>query len=163
MKLGPIVSFTAALVACSILATPAFAQATDEEVAAGVTYLTSTSTSGLTTTVGGIILTVVLVNSGKKKALKWYIRDNAVALKQDVTMGGGATVADVAHLFGAPPEHLETFARALRSRRQQLVALVGTTPIDDERTEEFMETVWEAVADDEALADAVATSFVQGG
>jgi hypothetical protein len=162
MKLGRVVSFVLVLLTCVALASPAAAQ-TDEEIAAGYSALSTTTTSGVVTTVGGIILTVVLVSGNKKSALKRYIRDNAVALKQDITLGGGATVADLGQIFGAPQDQLSGFGRALQARRSTLMELIGTTPIDDPRTDAFIETLWEAVAQNDDLAQAVMEQRMAGG
>lgn len=165
MKLGRFASFALVLLTCSLLAGPAAAQQTEGDILAGVAgvYLAISSTTGLTTTVGGIVLTVVLSNSKKKKAMKWYIRQNTVALKQEVTMGGGTTVADIGQIFGTTPAEYEAFANALKSKRRELVALIGTTPIDKTRTDAFIDTLWEAVATDDRLASAVAQRYVEGG
>ena len=137
------------------LCAPAAAQ-TDEEIAAGYSLLSTTTTGGILTTVGGVVLTVVLVNNSGKKAMKTYIRDNAVALRSDITRGGGVTVADLGQVFGVPEEQLGSFGRAIRGQREALLSLVGPDPIDDKGTEQFIQAVWQAVASDEGLARAVA-------
>jgi hypothetical protein len=164
MKLGRLASFALILLTGSFLAAPASAQ-TEGDVLAGVAglYAISSTSAGLTTTVGGIILTVVLTKNKRKKAMMWYIRQNSVALKQEVTIGGGTTVADIGQLFGTNPGEYEAFANALQTKRRELVALIGTEPIDDVRTEQFVDSLWEAVATDEALASALAERYVEGG
>lgn len=145
---------TAAII-CGFCA-PAAAQS-DEDGATLYGMLSTTTTIGIVITIGGgVLTTVVLLTRDEKNALKTYIRENAVALRGDITRGGGGTVADLAQIFGVPDKHLKAFARAVRTRRDTLLSLIGPDPIDDQRTERFVETVWQALGSDEELAFALA-------
>ena len=130
------------LLACSALAAPASATHVPphEDDGTGTVLLTTVTTGGLVTTVGGIVLTVMVARPDPQ-AMKSYIRHNAVALHEDLTLGAGPTVDDLARAFGVPEAEVGGFGRALRSRRASLVALIGDGDVDDARTARFVKLV----------------------
>lgn len=122
----------------------AFAQnndADDEAVVAGLSAGILTTTSGVTTAAAlpvGIIITVVLVASSDDKAeLENYMRDNAVALHHDLTMGGGDSIRDLAVFFNVPDEEFSEFAAILHQNRSQLSPLLVPNAINNESAHEF--------------------------
>ena len=50
-----------------------------------------------------------------------YMDANAVALSQEITMGGGQTVTDLAGMAGIEPEDRAAFAKVLRAQHAALV------------------------------------------
>lgn len=161
MRLVRKLAMVVVLLGCVGVSAPAAAQS-DEEVTAAWLVL-STTTTGIAGTIGGIVLTIYLVSRDSKSAMKDYLRHNAVAVKRDVTLGGGATVDDIAFIIGVPAEHVPRFAVAVRERRKGLLSELGTTPIDDARTERFLEVLWDAVASETQVADAVMHNRYWGG
>lgn len=150
-----VATLTLSLVFVMATANDAAAQTTSDDEAAAAGLLLTTTIGGVTTTAGGIVLTVVLVNNkddDNKEAMKVYIENNSVALQQDITMGGGDTIDDLAESFGVPASEHAAFGRAMRSRRDVLMDLVDARTVDEERAGEFIEEVYAAMATDERLA-----------
>ncbi|MGM0556555.1 MAG: DUF3015 family protein [Myxococcota bacterium] len=127
---------------------------TSDEEAAAAGLLLTTTIGGITTTIGGVVLTVVLVSKDddNKEAMKLYIQNNGIAMQQDLTMGGGETVDDLAEAFGVSESKHEAFGRALRERREALVDLADARSVDEERAGRFIEEVNAAILADEQLA-----------
>ena len=116
----------------------------------------TTTTTGVATTLigGGIALTVILVsNSSDSSSKEKYIRQNAVALKQDLTVGAGETVQDLAATFQVEDEDRETFARMLRERRDTLVPLTNLEKLDADRADRFFQTIVRGMQARAALRD----------
>lgn len=120
--------------ACTIAARPAAAQTTEPQGEALVLVSSSTTT---TTIVGGVILTVVL--AGKNAGLEHYLRDNAVALRQEISQGGGDTIADLADVFSIELDARARFATMLRRSRDELLPLLEA--VDAEAARRFVEIV----------------------
>lgn len=76
--------------------------------------LSSTTSSTTTAIVGGVVLTVIL-GSNRNRALKQYMEQNAVAIRRDMHLGYGDTLADLAHFFAVEPT---SFARWMWKRRR---------------------------------------------
>lgn len=132
----------AALIAALLtLTAPAVAVAqTDAVTAAEANAVLSSSSSSTTTTiVGGIILTVVL--SRDSSALERYLRDNAVALREEIGHGAGDTVDDLSHIFGVVEENQDRFGRMLRRHRRPILELIDPARLDEVRTKRFVELV----------------------
>lgn len=120
------------------------AQDSSEEEAATTGSLLLTTTTGVATTLigGGIALTIVLANNNDdSSSKKEYIRQNAVALKQDLTIGSGESVRDLAAVFKVGERDYESFARVLRERRDTLVPLTTVDRLDEERAEQFFREI----------------------
>jgi hypothetical protein len=136
-------------------ANDAAAQTTSDEEAAGAALVLTTTIGGITTTIGGIVLTVVLVSKDdddNKEAMKVYIENNGLAMQQDITMGAGGTVDDLAEAFGVPESEHTAFGRALRARQADLVDLTDAREINEERAGEFIEQVNAAILSNDELA-----------
>lgn len=81
-----------------------------------------------------------------------YMRHNAVALQQDMTLGGGRTMHDLAQLAGIAPEHRPAFARAVRRASPQLREILGDGgSFDRARLERFEQALRDAMRQDAAL------------
>jgi hypothetical protein len=104
--------------------------------------LTST-TSTIATSVGATVLVVVLVmRSGNKgddagRAAELYLRQNAVQLAQDLAVGKGPTVTELASAFQLSREDAVRFAELLRRDRKALLELADVERLDPERALAF--------------------------
>ncbi len=121
---------------CTMVAEAAAQEPTQAEANA---LLISSSSTTTTTIVGGVVLTVVLTR--KKSDLQRYLRDNAVAIREDLGRGSGATFRDIAQVFGVADDDLPTFSRMLREHRRQVLDLVDPRTLDLRHTELFAELV----------------------
>ncbi|MFU8807313.1 MAG: hypothetical protein ACNA8W_26120 [Bradymonadaceae bacterium] len=101
----------------------------------------STTTTTTAVTVGGIVLTVVLVMAASRSDVETYIRNNAVALQDDITVGGGDTAQDLAAAFQVPDEHLPLFAAMLRNHREELLPLTDLDQLNEERAGLFIDAI----------------------
>lgn len=75
--------------------------------------------AGVSTTVGVPIL--LTINQNEVSILQSYIGDHEHQLAQDIALGGGETVNDLAQLFGVPQDKRAQFAKALRRERRALM------------------------------------------
>lgn len=116
---------------------------------------TTTTTLGAITLVGGgIALTIVLAsNSGSSSSKKEFIRQNAQALQQDLTVGGGESVQDLAAAFQVEQQDYDTFARMLHERRNELVPLTKVDKLDSERADAFFRKVAQGMQTQPELRD----------
>src|SRR5690554_2969604 len=98
-----------------------------------------TTTTGPTTTVAaGVAITVVLMMGGDNSASnEAYIRQNAVALQQDVTIGAGDSIDDLAAAFQVSEENIPAFAAALHAKRGELLPLTNVGELDAKRADAF--------------------------
>ena len=107
-------------------------------------FSTTSSTSSITDTLLGDIVMV-----------EEYMEDNAVAMAHDISMGGGTTVEDLAAMAGLEPSEHAAFARALRSKRVELVELLDPETIDTRAATEFASIVESALLESDELRGAV--------
>jgi hypothetical protein len=105
----------------------------------------------LTSILGGVSSTLGLTGSIFGQ-VDQYIRDNAVALQQDLQVGGGDTVNDLAQMFSIPPEHHAMFGQILRQHRAQLVPLTANLNPDLDRARAFVTIVVEGMAATDELS-----------
>lgn len=135
-----------------LASTSASAQSMNDNNGEGAGLALLTTTTGITTTVaGGVALTVLLLDSGDSASKETYIRQNALALQQDITVGSGESIEDLAAAFRVSEEHLPAFASAIRSHREQLVPLTHVEKLDAKRAEQFFAIVARAMREKPAL------------
>ena len=84
-------------------------------------------------------------------AAKLYISHNQVALKQDITLGAGQTVEDLARLCGLDPSHDARFGRALRAQRAALLPHLSADEPSDQAILDFLRGVVHAMSHDREL------------
>lgn len=141
------------LLAISILFISATAFAQDynnDDEAAGLTLLSTTT--GLTTTIaGGVALTVLLIDRDGSASKEAYIRQNALALQQDMTIGAGHSIEDLAAVFRISKKNLPAFASAVHSHRDQLFALTHVEKLDEQRADKFFQIIATAMRQDPNL------------
>lgn len=99
-----------------------------EENHIGERLVSSTSPFMLTTTRG-----ITRELKGKGRLLVAYIKNNRVALHQNIALGGGEALIDVARLLDVPQREHVGFARAVRLSRVDLHPLLE----DDARVSEL--------------------------
>lgn len=86
-----------------------------------------------------------------------YMRHNAVALQQDMTLGAGRTLQDLAQLGGIAPAHRGAFARAIRRASPQLRTILGDGEgFDQAALARFDAALRQAMRQDAALRQYVA-------
>lgn len=102
-----------------------------------------TTTTGPTTTVAaGVAITVVLLLSDDGSASREsYLRQNAVALQQDMTVGAGGSIDDLAAAFQVSEENIPAFAAAIHAQRSELMPLTDIGQLDEKRADAFFEMV----------------------
>ena len=130
------------LVLAVSFASPVFAQE-DSEVILGIDsgfWSLSTSSTSSTLATGLTIMTVQGFRNSRASA-DTFVRHNAVALQQDLHLGGGQTTADLAALLGVKDDELLAFQGYLFEHRAELTELLSTP----ELTEELLTSFWEVV------------------
>lgn len=122
----------------------------------------------MTTTTTGVVITVTdtisSTTSSTSEALfgdcehaALYLEHNATALEQEIALGGGESVGDLAKMAGIAPKDEAAFAKLLRSQRRALTPLLTAETIDGEVAAQFSAIVADAMRQDEQLA-----RYVQG-
>lgn len=61
----------------------------------------------------------------QQTAMVVFLRENSVALSQDIATGGGQTLRDLAVMYGLKPEQAQSLGLSLRPRREQLWAILS--------------------------------------
>ena len=123
----------------------------------GSTSTSTTTTSGVLITVGPILTTTLVASSGGKSAqMEQYMRHNATALQQDLNMGGGQTVKDLAQIFMVEPAQEQAFGHILRQHRASLVDLTQVDTLTQDRAGLFISTILGAMKQDTRFHDSVA-------
>lgn len=155
----------AALILLAIGASPALAQddidddtTTSDGGLFGASSSTSTTTAlGVSVTVGPFITTTLVAGGAvKSSALEQYIRHNSAALAQDIQVGGGDTVNDLANLFHIAPAQRHAFGALLRAQRAGIVPLTNPSKLNPERTRAFVQQIFGAMQQDARFASSVA-------
>lgn len=95
--------------------------------------------------------TGALVQGINGQASTEYLRDNAVAVRQDLSMGDGPLMRDLAHMFGMPDEAVRVGA-LLRRERAALGAELGRIERGEADATGFLTVALAALASDPALA-----------
>lgn len=154
----------AATVLLALGASPALAQDTTDDTTSdgglfGASSSTSTTTAlGVSVTVGPFITTTLVAGgAAKTSALEQYIRHNSAALAQDIQVGGGQTVNDLANLFHIAPSQRHAFGAMLRAQRHAIVPLTNPAQLDHARTRAFVQHILGAMQQDDRFAGSVAS------
>lgn len=80
-----------------------------------------------------------------------YVRHNQVALQQDITVGAGQTVEDLAALCGVSGDEVKPFGRALRAHRAAILAQINGQDLEREQIVAFVKELARAMNTDDAL------------
>lgn len=80
-----------------------------------------------------------------------YVRHNQVALQQDITVGAGQTINDLAALCGVSGDEVKPFGRALRAHRAAILKQINGQALEREQIVAFIKEIARAMNSDEAL------------
>ena len=163
MKNGIVV---AAVVACLVVPMSARAQSCDPSTDPGCAGAVSAASSTLVltialpiTTVGAVIYFVVsavtprpAVQQQTGKAAEMYLRQNALALQQNLATGSGAMIQDLASAMEIKREHLGQFGKLMQAHRGELAPLLDTGKLNPDRAVQFLKLMAGAVEHDAVLA-----------
>lgn len=140
------------------LSAPAFAQDDNTNSGDGVasSSTSTTTTVGVLITVGPILTTTLVASSGSSAQMEQYMRHNATALQQDLNVGGGQTVKDLAQIFMVEPAQEQAFGQMLRQHRASLVDLTKVDTLNQDRAGLFISTILGAMKQDVRFSDSVA-------
>jgi hypothetical protein len=113
-----------------------------------------------TTTLAGIIYGIYTTVKGKDqpaaapaaaKAVESYLRSNAVQLAQDLAVGTGPVMKDLAAGAAIRTENMKHFGKVLRNHRTELMELADTAKLNEERTLAFLRRVGDIIKADKTL------------
>lgn len=142
-----------ALLAASLLtatASPALAQ--DYQ---GPQFGTSSTTSWLdiTMTTSTLIMIIIylLKPSNNTTLLQEYLEENQHAVAQDMAVGGGSSVDDLAGFFGVSPHNQDAFAEVLRQEYATLSPTYTGEQVTIEQAGTFIAVVTDAMMTHEDL------------
>lgn len=82
-----------------------------------------------------------------------YLRSRTHQLREDLALGAGPTVEDLAAAANIRRENLGTFGRVLRSHRQELLAMADARTLTPERALAWLERVGELARADPRLEE----------
>jgi hypothetical protein len=80
-----------------------------------------------------------------------YLRSRTHQLREDLALGAGPTIEELASLARIRRENLGVFGRLLRTHRQELLALADARALTPERAVEWMRRVGELASTDPRL------------
>jgi hypothetical protein len=86
-------------------------------------------------------------------AAQTYLRARAHQLREDLALGAGPTVEELAALARIRREHLGAFGQLLRAHRQELLALADVRTLTPERALSWLRRVGELARTDSRLED----------
>lgn len=88
---------------------------------------------------------------GSTQNTEQYMRANAVAMQEDIAVGGGRTIEDLASMCGLKPEDMSAFAKLLREQREPLIAMLEPSGLDATRAVQFAAHIEDAMRQDQRL------------
>lgn len=122
------IKFTAALIVALFIGstTPAYAADDDSEFDKNVQLITTIGILTVTST------TVYFLQGLSDRILDkmfaqvaTYMRENAVALQQDISLGAGPAIDDLATLYAVEPHAIPQLAARLKAHRHELVLILS--------------------------------------
>lgn len=109
-------------------------------------YTSSTTTTGITTAgIVGMTMSTVRLLLPRGRACPQavaYLRNNHRSLQDDLLLGGGPSIDELAFLMEVPDEHHQDFARILRENRESLLPYLHPE-LDEEDATAFLTGVLE--------------------
>ncbi len=153
-----------ALLALTALLTPALALADHESETTVTVYPLGPLLTTTTTTIGVIVAASIVTSPftttsstsrslfGSHDQTRDYLNENAVALQQDISMGGGAHIDDLATMAQLTPPQRAALGRLMRRHREPLQQLLASGRVDDEGAALFTTTLEAAMREDALLA-----------
>jgi hypothetical protein len=86
-------------------------------------------------------------------AAQTYLRSRAHQLREDLALGAGPTIEELASLARIRRENLGTFGRLLRTHRQELLALADARALTPQRAVEWLRRVGEIASSDPRIEE----------
>jgi hypothetical protein len=86
-------------------------------------------------------------------AAQTYLRSRAHQLREDLALGAGPTIEELASLARIRRENLGTFGRLLRAHRQELLALANVRALTPQRAVEWLRRVGEIASTDPRIEE----------
>lgn len=121
----------------------------------GPSIVISASGVALSTTSVAVTIYMVFTESQRRAdvvaATMMYLRDNAEQLKQDLALGAGPSLDDLAAAAQIRMEDRPLFARTLQLHRAELLALAREDALDEHRAVAFLERIGLLVRNDPVL------------
>jgi hypothetical protein len=87
------------------------------------------------------------------QAAQTYLRSRTRQLREDLALGAGPSIEELASLARIRRENLGTFGRLLRAHRQELLALADARLLTPQRAVEWMRRVGEIASTDPRLEE----------
>ncbi|MBI3183547.1 MAG: DUF3015 family protein [Myxococcales bacterium] len=117
----------------------------------------STTTAGVAATGFAVYYLVIKKDGGEQKAraekaAEVYLRHNSLQLAQDINLGSGPAISELASAFNVAPAHRKDFARVVRENRKELLELARVDALTPSRAGDFVRTVADRMAAHPALA-----------
>ena len=115
------------------------------------------STVGLATTVGAVAVIIwtrsAKSSPGAAEAAQAFLRANRFQLQEDLALGAGRSIDDLAALARIRAVNVPRFAQLLRSHRSELLALADARALTPERAALALRRIGELAAGDPVLAE----------
>ena len=148
------------LLAPSLLAIPASpALAQDTGGGGGFGFGTSSTTTwlGITVTTGAVVLIVIYLLKPNDGAalLQEYLQENQRQVAQDMSVGAGQTVDELAGFFGVSEHNHDAFARIIRDEYTRLAPTFTGEEVTLEGAGVFISVVTDAMMQDDELGQDV--------
>lgn len=150
-----LIALVASLSVTGISTAQASGAPTERETFIAASALLSTSIGAPITVVGAIIYGVVTTTrggSGSDVAAEIYLREHAIQLAMDLTMGDGPVLRDLAAAAEIQADDYALFASRVRAERRSLLALSEVAHLTPERATLFMNRLGDLIKSDETLA-----------
>lgn len=80
--------------------------------------------------------------------MKSYLRNNATALQQDIHMGAGNTITDLAQMFSVESKHKAAFGKLLRTNKSTLLSVLKSHNLTHKEAHTFTLTIIKAMKKD---------------
>lgn len=134
------------LITLSLSALPATAQNDPQQTANGADALTivlgfMTSTSSTLSGVATGYSMWGMSSGGVTAQLERYISAHQADLEQDLALGQGPTIRDLAEFAQVEPEHRSSFGKFLRKNRADLLDLANADTLTPARTQRFADRI----------------------
>lgn len=138
----------------SLVGTSAQAQGLDDSNTNSFLTSSSTSTSSSVVTSAGLMLVMVSLTPERKQnaQLAAYLNANRTSVRQDLTMGAGPSLTDLAQAFGVDAKGHKAFGAALRRARRDLLPILSTPRVTLTGADRFVQIVHRLMLQDPSLA-----------
>ncbi len=99
--------------------------------------VTKTAPTSTTSAITTGVLVVEILDDERRASLEPYLRENAVAVQQDISLGAGGAVEDLAVFYGVLPSEVAEFGGLLRDCRDELAPLIEPGEVDEASVRAF--------------------------